>query len=39
MRSSNVDKGQQSGEDDLKAMKNDMSQTATTKHGEKHDKL
>ena len=27
--------GQQSGEDDLNAMKNDMSQTATTKHGEK----
>ncbi|EOB7760056.1 adhesin [Staphylococcus aureus] len=28
--SSNVDRGQQSGEDDLNAMKNDMSQTATT---------
>lgn len=36
--SSNVDRGQQSGEDDLNAMKNDMSQTATTKHGEKDDK-
>ncbi|HCV9061216.1 TPA: adhesin [Staphylococcus aureus] len=36
--SSKVDRGQQSGEDDLNAMKNDMSQTATTKHGEKDDK-
>ncbi|SCT48925.1 cell-wall-anchored protein SasF [Staphylococcus aureus] len=36
--SSKVDGGQQSGEDDLNAMKNDMSQTATTKHGEKDDK-
>ncbi|HAR4060846.1 TPA: cell-wall-anchored protein SasF, partial [Staphylococcus aureus] len=36
--SSNVDRGQQSGEDDLNAMKNDMSQTATTKYGEKDDK-
>ncbi|SCT62253.1 cell-wall-anchored protein SasF [Staphylococcus aureus] len=35
---SKVDGGQQSGEDDLNAMKNDMSQTATTKHGEKDDK-
>ncbi len=31
--SSKVDRGQQSDEDDLNAMKNDMSQT--TKHGEK----
>lgn len=36
--SSKVDRGQQSDEDDLNAMKNDMSQTATTKHGEKDDK-
>lgn len=36
--SSKVDRGQQSGEDDLNAMKNDVSQTATTKHGEKDDK-
>lgn len=33
--SSKVDRGQQSGKDDLNAMKNDMSQTATTKYGEK----
>ncbi|HAR4330974.1 TPA: cell-wall-anchored protein SasF [Staphylococcus aureus] len=36
--SSKVDRGQQSDEDDLNAMKNDMSQTAATKHGEKDNK-
>lgn len=36
--SQKVDRGQQSGEDNLNAMKNDMSQTATTKHGEKDNK-
>ncbi|CAC6796666.1 Uncharacterised protein [Staphylococcus aureus] len=36
--SSKVDRDQQSDEDDLNAMKNDMSQTAATKHGEKDNK-